>query len=112
MMRNMRLMRWMRRMRSLGLLVVALGSFTACATMKPEPVGTLQVECNVPDAAVVLDDAVVGRASDLAKTGKSLRPGFYRVELRHPGHYAHFAEVTVPEGGAVVVKAELHPQLD
>jgi hypothetical protein len=99
-------------MRYLVLFVGVLGFFTACATMKPEAAGTLKVECNVPDAAVVLDDAVVGRASDLAKTGKSLQPGFYRVELRHPGHYSYFTEVTVPEGGAVAVKAELQPLLD
>jgi hypothetical protein len=55
---------------------------------------------------------VVGRASEVGKTGKSLPPGFYRVELRHPGYYSYFAEVDVPEGGAAAVKAELHPLLD
>jgi hypothetical protein len=97
-------------MKPLALLAVVL--VVACATMKPEAAGTLVVECNVPDAAVLVDDAVVGRASELGKSGKSLRPGFYRVELRHPGYYSHFAEVDVPEGGAVSVKAELHPLLD
>ena len=101
-------------MRTLALFVAVavLGLLVGCATMKPEAAGTLHVQCNVPDAAVLLDDALVGRAGDLAKTGKSLRPGFYRVELRHPGYYSHFAEIEVPEGGATAVKAELHPLLD
>lgn len=97
---------------SVAVAVAVFGVVIGCATMKPEAAGTLHVQCNVPDAAVLLDDAVVGRASDLAKTGKSLRPGFYRVELRHPGYYSYFAEIDVPEGGATAVKAELHPLLD
>jgi hypothetical protein len=99
-------------MRALFISVAALGMLIGCATMRPEAPGTLRVECNVADAAVVIDDAVVGRASEVGKTGKRLEPGFYRVELRHPGYYSHFAEVTVPEGGVASVKAELHPQLD
>jgi hypothetical protein len=99
-------------MRRLAMFVAALALCVGCATMTPEATGTLQVECNVADAAVLVDDAVVGRASDLKKSAKSLRPGFYRVELRHPGYYSYFGEINVPEGGAVAVKAELHPLLD
>jgi hypothetical protein len=90
--------------------IIALS--VGCASMDPEAAGTLQVSCNVPDAAVLLDDELVGRAGELAKTGKTLRPGFYRVEIRQPGYYPFFAEVNVPEGGATAVKAELFPLLD
>jgi hypothetical protein len=99
-------------MKFLASFVVVLAFLIGCATMKPEVAGTLQVQCNIADAAVLVDDDVVGRAAELGKTGKSLRPGFYRIELRHPGYYSYFAEIDVPEGGAVEVKAELHPQLD
>ena len=99
-------------MKALSLLAVVLGFVVGCATMKPEVAGTLTVDCNVPEAAVLLDDAVVGRAGELKQTGKSLRPGFYRVELRQPGYYPYFTEVNVPEGGATAVKAELRPLLD
>lgn len=98
--------------KTLAVLVVALGLCLGCATMKPEAPGTLTVDCNVPEAAVLLDDQVVGRAIDLKKSGKSLQPGFYRVELQHPGYYSYYTEIRVPEGGATTVKAELHPQLD
>jgi len=98
----------MKRLFGAVLLVV----FAGCATMGAEPAGTLKLECNVPDAALLLDDEVVGRAGEIGKTGKSLRPGFYRVELRHPGYYPYLAEIDVPEGGATALKAELHPLLD
>jgi hypothetical protein len=99
-------------MKTLAILAVAFSLCFGCATMKPEAAGSLTVDCNVADAAVLLDDEVVGRTADLKKTAKSLRPGFYRVELRHPGYYSYFTEIKVPEGGATAVKAELHPLLD
>jgi hypothetical protein len=99
-------------MKALSLLVVLFGFCLGCATMRAEEAGVLTIECNVPDAAVLLDDNLVGRAGELQHNAKTLRPGFYRVELRHPGYYSHFTEINVPEGGATAVKAELHPLLD
>jgi len=92
--------------------VLAVLLFLGCATMKSEGAASLHVECNVPDAAVLLDDALVGRVADLAKNDKVIRAGFYRVEIRHPGYHSYFTEITTPEGGVAVVKAELHPLLD
>lgn len=92
--------------------MLALVLNVGCATLHSEGSGTLRVECNVPEAAVLLDDAVFGHVAELGKQDKALRPGFYRVEIRHPSYYSYFTEVTVPEGGAVAVKAELHPLLD
>jgi len=92
-------------------VVVMLLSF-GCATMKSEGAATLHVDCNVPDAAVLLDDGLVGRVADLAKNDKVIRAGFYRVEIRHPGYHSFFTEITVAEGGVAAVKADLHPLLD
>jgi protein-S-isoprenylcysteine O-methyltransferase Ste14 len=99
-------------MRALAISVVMVVLALGCATMKAEGAATLRIECNVPDAAVLLDDLLLGRVSDVAKHDKLIRPGFYRVEIRHPGYYSHFTEITLAEGGAAVVKVELHPQLD
>jgi hypothetical protein len=99
-------------MKPLVVFVALLGLCIGCATMKPEEAATLNIECNVPEAAVLLDDVMVGRAAELKKEAKSIRPGFYRVEIRHPGYYSYFTEITVAEGGAAAVKAELHPLLD
>jgi hypothetical protein len=94
--------------------VAALGALAlGCATVGSQPpAARLHVECNVPDAMVLLDDGLVGKAADLAKKDKAIRPGFYRVELRHPGYFSYFTEITVDEGSGATVKAELHPLLD
>src|SRR5450759_4073560 len=99
-------------MKTLVVFVAVLGFCIGCATMKPEASGSLRVDCNVPEAAVLLDNDLAGRAGELKKQPKSVRPGFYRVEIRHPGYYTYFAEINVAEGGAAAVKAELHPLLD
>ena len=94
------------------LFVIVMLLSLGCATMKSEGAATLHVECNIPDAAVLLDDALAGRVSELAKNDKVIRAGFYRVEIRHPGYHSYFTEITVAEGGVAAVKAELHPLLD
>ncbi len=99
-------------MKALVISVVAILSSFGCATMRTERAASLHVECNVPDAAVLLDDDLAGRAADLVKHEKVIRAGFYRVEIRYPGYYSYFTEITVPEGGVAAVKAELHPLLD
>jgi hypothetical protein len=91
-----------------GCLALGLG----CATLRTEETAMLRVECNVPEAAVLLDDAVWGRVAEAAKKDKPIRPGFYRIEIRHPGYYPYFGEITVDEGDTATVKAELHPLLD
>jgi len=93
------------------LVVVCLAAAIGCATLHSEGSAMLRVECNVPDAAVLLDDAVWARAAEVGKKDKAVHPGFYRVEVRHPGYYPYFGEVTVGEGDSAVVKAELHPLL-
>jgi len=99
-------------MKALAISVVVMVLSFGCATMKSEGAATLHLDCNVPDAAVLLDDALVGRVADLAKSDKVIRAGFYRVEIRHPGYHSYFTEITVAEGGVAAVKAELHPLLD
>jgi hypothetical protein len=94
----------------LVLLVVSL--LAGCASLKSEGSVSFRVECNVPDAAVLLDDVPMGRVSQWAKPDRFIRPGFYRVEIRHPNYYSHFEEITVAEGGSALVKAQLHPLLD
>jgi hypothetical protein len=99
-------------MKALAAFGLFVGLVVGCATMQSEDFGTLRVDCNVPEAAVLLDDQLVGRAADLHKQAKTLRPGFYRVEIQSPGYYSYFTEIDVPEGGQAAVKADLHPTLD
>ena len=99
-------------MKSIALVSLAVFLFAGCASLKSEGSAAFRVECNVPDAAVLLDDVPMGRASQWAKPDRFIRAGFYRVEIRHPNYYSHFEEITVADGGSAVVKAELHPLLE
>jgi PEGA domain len=83
----------------------------ACATVPP-PAGNLQVKCNVPEAVVLIDDVLVGRADEWGPPGKAIRPGFHRVEIRHPGYFSYYEEIQLGDGGGAVVTASLHPLLD
>jgi hypothetical protein len=83
----------------------------ACATMRGSA-GNFAVDCDVPEASVLIDDVLVGRVSEWAPPGRSIRPGFHRVELRHPGYFSHYAEVQVSDGAPSMVTAQLHPLLD
>jgi hypothetical protein len=89
-------------------LVVACAG---CATSRADAPASLVVRCNVPDAAVFVDDVFVGRAREWSDV-HYVHPGFHRVELRDPGHYVHRAEVELAGGGGAIVEAELHPLLD
>lgn len=102
-----------RRRLLLGPLVAAGACLTvaACATMG-RSTSTLQLQCNVPDAVVLIDDLLVGRASEWAPPGRQIRPGFHRVEVRHPGYFSHYAEIDLRDGAATLLKAELRPLLD
>jgi hypothetical protein len=87
-----------------GLLLLALVS---CAHTGSNSAIAFRVDCNVPDATVWIDDVLVGKAADFKKDGRQIKPGFHRVEVRHPNYYSFFQEVELPTGSKVVVNARL-----
>lgn len=95
----------------LSALFAALICLSACATFRT-PAASFQVKCNVSEAVVLIDDVLVGSAANWAIPGRSIRAGFHRVEIRHPGYFSHYAEIDLPNGGGTVLTAELHPLLD
>ena len=98
-------------MKLLRSLLLAAALVCSCATF-PKGVGNFQVVCNVPDAMVIIDDVLVGRVSEWSAPGRQIRPGFHRIEIRHPAYFSHYAEIELSDGGGQVVKADLHPLLD
>jgi len=94
-----------------AVFALAAVGMLACATSGVYGAASFRVESNAPDATVLVDDVNVGRVSEWAVAGRFIRPGFHRVEIRHPDYYAHFAEVNLREGGDVVIKAHLRPLL-
>jgi hypothetical protein len=99
-------------------LALSLSFSTVVAACAHAPAGgavAFRVEANVADATVWIDDVLVGRAVEWRADGKGvrhIRAGFHRVEIRAPGYYSVYREVEQPDGGRVVVRAELRPLLD
>jgi hypothetical protein len=93
------------------IVAVAILTVSGCATFG-RPAANFTLECNVPEAVLFIDDVLVGRASEWAPPGRPIRPGFHRIEVRHPGYFPYYAEIDLADGGAAVVKADLHALLD
>jgi hypothetical protein len=98
--------------RLLAVAILAASLVGACASLSAQPAAALRVRCNVPQAALLLDGVMMGRAAQWAGPDRFVKPGFYRVELRHPGHHSYFSELTLADGASAVIEAELHPLLD
>jgi hypothetical protein len=94
---------------ALGLLA---GALVGCATGGGmRDAAFLRLECNVPDATLWIDDRPAGRAAAW-KESRPMPAGFRRLELRHPGYFTFYKEVTTQPGDQVVITAQLHPELE
>ncbi|HEX3696015.1 MAG TPA: PEGA domain-containing protein [Polyangia bacterium] len=67
-----------------------------------------RVDSNVADATVWIDDIFVGQVSEWQHEGKFIRPGFHRIEIRHPNYYSVFQEIEPAAGTQTTIKAQLH----
>jgi hypothetical protein len=91
---------------------LALLALVSCAHGLTNSAISFRVDCNVADATVWIDDVLVGKAADFKKDGRQIKPGFHRVEIRHPNYYSFFQEVEVPSGSKVVVNARLRELIE
>jgi hypothetical protein len=94
------------RLRVLVLLLPLL-SLVGCAQTLSSGAIAVRVDCNVPDATLWIDDALVGTTASWKNGERQIRSGFHRIEVRHPGYYSFFQEVELPGGSHVVVTAKL-----
>jgi len=90
-----------------ALLGLLLALVVSCAHTIGANAISLRVECNVPEATVWIDDVLVGTAKSWSSE-RTIRAGFHRIEVRHPGYYSFFQEVELPGGSQVLVTANLH----
>jgi len=89
-------------------LIVLLGVASCGYSLKSVGVA-FRVDSNVPDATVWIDDVPVGQASEWQRPGKYIRPGFHRIELRHPSYYSVFQEIEPAAGTQTQIQAHLQP---
>jgi hypothetical protein len=97
-------------MRALG-GVVLLAMLQGCAhtaVRTERPTAVLRVHCNVPVAAVYVDETLVGHAAELGRAGAPVVAGRHRVECRSDGFYSVYREITVAPGQSTL-EIFLHP---
>jgi hypothetical protein len=85
-------------------MAAVLFAVLATATCRPpaqpimRPLAGLRIVCEPPGATLFVDDRYVGVVGRLGKQPLMLPEGLHRLELRHDGYFAHFAEVTLAKG--------------
>ena len=92
-----------------GSLVAVTGC--AAATVRAES-GTLRLSASDSSALVYLDDALVGRAGDLARRPLRVPVGEHRLTLRGDGKLDAYREVTIHAGESRALAVTLRPDLD
>ncbi|MCG5052387.1 MAG: hypothetical protein KA712_05465 [Myxococcales bacterium] len=93
-----------------GALVFALQG--ACASLRFGGAAVLRIDCNVPEAAIFIDDVYEGPCASWSVDGRLVSPGFRRVEVRHPERYTHYQELELVKGDAVRMDVQLRPWLE
>lgn len=94
------------------LALCAAAHLSACASLRFSGNAVLRIDCDVPQASVFIDDVFVGVAEEWAVDGRLVKPGFHRIEIRHPDRFTHYEEVNLTKGDAVRVVVTLRPLLD
>jgi hypothetical protein len=89
-----------------GLCVVS------CASLRFGGAAALKIDCDVPDAALYVDDIFLGRAAEWNVDGRFVKAGLHRFELRHPDYFTHYEEQLLERGDAVLLRIRMHRQLD
>jgi hypothetical protein len=94
------------------LFAIALfGCVPACAhpaTRDAHRAATLRVHCNVPVAAVYVDEVLTGTAAEVEKEGAPIPSGRHRVECRGEGFYSVYREIQAAPGQTATLDVFLH----
>jgi hypothetical protein len=94
------------------LMGLAALTLVGCKLLRFDGAAALMIDCDVPDAAVYVDEVFLGRAEEWNVRGRFIKAGLHRFELRHPDYFTHYEEQLLERGDAVVLKIHLHRQLD
>ncbi|MDZ4696233.1 MAG: hypothetical protein SGI86_13890 [Deltaproteobacteria bacterium] len=97
--------------RYLVVCLIALG-FIGCASLRFGGAAALKIDCDVPDAALYVDEVFLGRAAAWSVDGRFIKAGLHRFELRHPDYFTHYEEQNLERGDAVLLRIRMHRQLD
>jgi hypothetical protein len=82
----------------LQLLLLFAGGCGARSPGTTRPLGGLLVVCEPAEAEIYVDDRFLGTVAAQRGRPLMLAPGPRRIELRHRGYFAHYAEVELVRG--------------
>ncbi len=71
----------------------------------------LYVHCPIKDAAVWIDDRMIGRVDEVGG-GVRLRSGAHRIEIRHDRYHTRYLLVTLTHGETRTVELTMAELLD
>ncbi len=74
-----------------------------------EPRGTIRFDVKPEDALVEIDEARLGPASMLSKSGALLKAGQHRVVVTREGFFPAYRLVEIRDGAVEIVALELAP---
>lgn len=89
-----------------GALGVACGGVSQGATLTANNSAVLVVECDIPAAEVWINSRYSRSAGETSR-GLRLRPGSYRVEVRHGGYHSRYFEFELSAKERRTIKIEL-----
>lgn len=71
------------------------------------PRGTVRFTCNIPDAALEIDETRVGPAGMFKESGVLLKSGTHRIVVYKEGFFKEYRLITVETGKLLVVDIDL-----
>ena len=95
-------------LRSILLSALALG-WVACSHVQPVAKGAIVVNCKVDSAEVWLNERFLSEVRNM-RAGVRVRPGTYRLEVRHQNYYPAYRLVTVTAGQRAVIAVDPAPR--
>ncbi|MFO0614092.1 MAG: hypothetical protein U0414_15980 [Polyangiaceae bacterium] len=93
-------------MRALAFVSIGLGVLAGCASAPPH--SSLRVSGSIGDAAVTIDDQLIGTLKYVEKHGVSLAPGKHRLTVEKSGYFP-YDKLLDATGGPIRVEVVLDP---
>jgi len=72
----------------------------------------IRLACNRPEAAVYVDELLVGRCDQLRRAWIGMAPGAHRLTVKAPGFFPRHLDLLIRKGDMQQITATLQPELE
>lgn len=98
------------------LVLGGLAALTLTACPEPRhatrPPQGIRLTCSRPEAAVYVDELLVGRCDQLKRAWIGMAPGAHRLTVKAPGFFARHLDLNIRKGDMQQITATLQPELE